>query len=106
MRRASACERSKGWAATNGTAGEEGEGAPGAGFAAGSADVAGLSMANGLARTNAPVARYPPLMLPAISKMGKYMAMTKPPTTVPRNTIKSGSIMLVIEATATSTSSS
>ena len=48
----------------------------------------------------------PPLMFPAISKMGMYMAMTRPPMMPPRNTIISGSMRLVIEATATSTSSS
>src|SRR5207253_4067574 len=46
------------------------------------------------------------LIEPAMEKMGRYMAMRKPPTTNPRNTIMIGSIMLVRAATAASTSSS
>ncbi len=45
-------------------------------------------------------------MFPAMLKIGRYMAMRKPPTTPPRKTIITGSIMLVRAATATSTSSS
>src|SRR5262249_37650203 len=51
--------------------------------------------------------RHPPLlMLPAISKIGRYIEMMSPPTMPPRNTIMSGSMSLVSAATATSTSSS
>src|SRR6185437_16402433 len=39
---------------------------------------------------------HPALMLPAISKMGRYIAMISPPTMPPKNTIISGSIILVI----------
>ena len=46
------------------------------------------------------------LMLPAISKMGRYMATMIPPTTIPRKDIMKGSKRLVRESTATSTSSS
>ena len=46
------------------------------------------------------------LMAPAMEKMGRYMAMRKPPTTAPRNTIMTGSIKEVSAATAASTSSS
>src|SRR5205814_4417424 len=46
------------------------------------------------------------LMLPAISKIGMYIATTRPPITPPRNTIIRGSMRLVMAATATSTSSS
>jgi hypothetical protein len=62
-----------------------------------------------LSRTASPAssaARQLPLMLPAISKMGRYIATTMPPMTVPRKTIMIGSIKLVMAATATSTSSS
>ena len=46
------------------------------------------------------------LMLPAMLKIGRYIAMRKPPTMPPRKTIMTGSIMLVSAPTATSTSSS
>lgn len=46
------------------------------------------------------------LMLPAMSKMGAYIAISSPPTIPPRNTIIIGSMSLVSAATATSTSSS
>ena len=49
-------------------------------------------------------ARY--LMLSAIVKMGRYMAMRKKPTTPPRKTISTGSIIAVSAPTAASTSSS
>ena len=42
----------------------------------------------------------------AMVKIGRYMPMRKPPTTPPRNTIITGSIMAVRLATAVSTSSS
>ena len=48
---------------------------------------------------------YPP-MTAAIWKMARYMAMTRPPTVMPRKTIKAGSIREVRAATAVSTSSS
>ena len=41
-----------------------------------------------------------------MSKMGRYMATTMPPTTTPRNTIITGSIKLSRLLTAASTSSS
>ena len=46
------------------------------------------------------------LMLPAMLKIGRYIAMRKPPTTPPRKTIMIGSIIDVSAATAASTSSS
>ncbi len=47
-----------------------------------------------------------PPMAPASSKTGRYIATMMPPMMPPRNTIMIGSIRAVIEATATSTSSS
>src|ERR1051326_8729307 len=41
-----------------------------------------------------------------MSKIGRYMATTMPPTTMPRNTIISGSIIASWPETAASTSSS
>src|SRR5438105_15520176 len=38
------------------------------------------------------------LTAPAMEKMGRYMATRKPPTMPPRNTIMTGSIMLVSAA--------
>ncbi len=46
------------------------------------------------------------LILPASEKIGRYIAMSTVPTTLPMPTIMMGSIMLVSAATATSTSSS
>ena len=46
------------------------------------------------------------LMFPASSKIGRYIAMIRPPTTTPRNAIMIGSISEVIADTAESTSSS
>ena len=42
----------------------------------------------------------------AMEKMGRYMAMTRPPMTTPRNTMMRGSSILVRFSTAWSTSSS
>src|SRR6266568_2645874 len=47
-----------------------------------------------------------PPTAPASLKIGRYMATTRPPTVVPRNTINKGSIMAVMAPTASSTSSS
>src|SRR6185437_4614697 len=46
------------------------------------------------------------LILPASEKIGRYIAMSTVPTTLPMPTIMNGSIKLVSAATATSTSSS
>ncbi len=45
-------------------------------------------------------------MAPAILKIGRYMAITKPPIVTPRNTSMIGSIRAVMLSTAWSTSSS
>jgi hypothetical protein len=46
------------------------------------------------------------LTLPAIEKIGRYIAMSTVPTMPPMKTIMSGSSNLVMPSTATSTSSS
>jgi hypothetical protein len=48
----------------------------------------------------------PPCRLPASLKIGRYIAMMSPPTTIPRNAIITGSISEVIADTDASTSSS
>ena len=45
-------------------------------------------------------------MAAAILKIGRYRAMTSPPIAPPKNTMRRGSSMDVIDSTATSTSSS
>jgi hypothetical protein len=55
-------------------------------------------------RASKKLAFYPAAF--TISKMGRYMAMTIPPTTTPRNTIITGSINASSPDTAASTSSS
>ena len=52
--------------------------------------------ANGVAATAPPLASD--LMLPAILKIGRYIAMMRPPTMTPRNTIITGSISEVSAA--------
>ncbi len=49
---------------------------------------------------------HQPPTVPASLKIGRYMAITRPPTVVPRKSMSSGSIMAVRLATASSTSSS
>src|SRR5688572_13578831 len=49
---------------------------------------------------------FPPLNLETSVKIGRYMEMTMPPTTVPSTTIIAGSIAVIRSPTAASTSSS
>ena len=51
-------------------------------------------------------ADYSALILPAMLKIGMYIAMSTTPTVPPMPTMRTGSMRLVSDATATSTSSS